>query len=232
MAGTVTHIAIAEKIYSIVESGKISSLEDFYNGNLAPDAIHAKKGYQRMDKKRSHLTEDIPNSEIINPEKTKLFYGRINAFINKYYLSSDNEKDLYLGYITHLLADALFNMTVRENIVKRASADGINQHEPEFAKIITKDIINVDYILVSKYPFTQNPVEILERKWNYEIKDFVNKDEINGSKWWVINSFFKNPPESQPLRYYSYEEAVDFIEYATDNIVYKLRGNDGITQIL
>ena len=232
MAGTVTHIAIAEKIYSIVGSGKIGSLEDFYNGNLAPDAIHAKIGYQRADKKRSHLTENIPNSQIINPEKTKLFYSRVNAFINNYYLNSDNENDLHLGYITHLLADALFNMTVRENVVKRASADGINQHEPEFAQIITKDIINVDYILVSKYPFTQNPVEILERKWDYEIKDFINKDEINGSKWWVIDSFFKNPPEPQPLKYYSYDEAVDFIESAVDNIVYKLRGNDGITQIL
>ncbi|MCL2386190.1 MAG: zinc dependent phospholipase C family protein [Defluviitaleaceae bacterium] len=232
MAGTVTHIAIAEKIYSIVGSDKISNLADFYNGNLAPDAIHAKKGYQRIDKKRSHLTEDIPNSEIINPAKTKLFYDRVNAFINNYYLSSDNENDLYLGYITHLLADALFNMTVRENIVKRASADGINQHEAEFAQIITKDIINVDYLLVSKYPFIQNPVEILERKWDYEIKDFVGKDEINGSKWWVIDSFFKNPPEPQPLKYYSYEEAVDFIESAVDNIVYKLRGNDEIIRIL
>jgi len=232
MAGTVTHIAIADMIYSIVGSGKINNLADFYNGNLAPDAIHAKKGYRRADKKRTHLTEDIPNSEMINPEKEKLFYSRVNDFINNYYFSHDNEKDLYLGYITHLLADSLFNMTVRESIVKKSSADGINQHEIELADIITKEIINVDYILVSKYPFTQNPVEILEQKWDYEIKNFLSKDEINGSKRWVIESFFKNPPEPQPLKYYSYEEAVEFIKYAADSIVHKLRGNDGIIQIL
>jgi hypothetical protein len=217
MAGTVTHIAIAEKIYGIVGSGKISGLADFYNGNLAPDAIHAKKGYQREDKKRTHLTEGIPNSEMINPEKAKLFYGRVNDFIKNYYVNA-HEKDLYLGYITHLLTDALFNTTVRENIVKKASSDGISQHTPEFAKIITSDIVNVDHALVSKYPFAQNPVEILERKWDYEIKDFISKDEINGSKWWVLESFFKNPTPPQPPIYYSYEEAVDFIEFATEKL--------------
>jgi hypothetical protein len=232
MAGTVTHIAIAEKIYGVVGSGKISDLADFYNGNLAPDAIHAKKGYQREDKKRTHLTEGIPNSEMINSEKAKLFYSRVNEFIKNYYVNATQEKDLYLGYITHLLTDALFNTTVRENIVKKASADGISQYTPEFAKIITSDIINVDHALVSKYPFAQNPVEILERKWDYEIKDFICKDEINGSKWWVLESFFKNPPPPQPLKYYSYEEAVNFINYATNNIIHKLHGNDGIANIL
>ena len=230
MAGTATHIAIAEKIYSIVGSGKISSLEDFYNGNLAPDAIHAKTGYQRADKKRSHLTEDIPNSEIINPEKEKLFYSRVNDFIDNYYFNSDNEKDLYLGYIMHLLTDALFNMTVREDIVKKSLNDGANRHD--FVDIITKDIVNVDYMLVSKYPFAQDPVEILERKWDYEIKGFISRGEINDSKQWVIKSFFKNPPAMQTPKYYSYEEAVEFIEYAADNIIHKLCGNDGIIRIL
>ena len=232
MPGTVTHIAIAEKIYSIIGSSQIADISNFYNGNLAPDAIHAKKGFQRADKKRTHLTEGIPNAEIKNPEKLKLFYNRVNNFISNYYFNSGNEKDLYLGYVTHLLADALFNMTIRENIVQASAADGVNPHGAEFAKIITSDIINVDYILASKYPFNQDPVEILERKWNYKIADFISEDEINGSKWWVLDSYFKNPPKPQPPKYYSYKEAVNFIEYAANNIVHKLHGNYEVTQIL
>ena len=56
MPHTITHLAIADKIYVILGGEVIKNLPLFFGGNLAPDAIHAKKDYQRADKKHSHLS--------------------------------------------------------------------------------------------------------------------------------------------------------------------------------
>jgi hypothetical protein len=43
MDETTTHIAIADKINDILGDGVIKNLPLFFGGNIAPDAIHAKK---------------------------------------------------------------------------------------------------------------------------------------------------------------------------------------------
>ena len=80
MAGTATHIAIADKINSILGDGVIKNLPLFFGGNLAPDAIHAKQNYQRADKKHSHLCDGIRSYGYGYPEIAKLFKDRVNEF--------------------------------------------------------------------------------------------------------------------------------------------------------
>ena len=55
MAGAITHLVIAEKIYAELGDDIIKNVPLFFGGNIAPDAIHAKKDYQRADKVRVHL---------------------------------------------------------------------------------------------------------------------------------------------------------------------------------
>ncbi len=49
MPGTVTHLAIADAIYEELGNRIIKSPPLFYGGNIAPDAVHARAGYQRAD---------------------------------------------------------------------------------------------------------------------------------------------------------------------------------------
>lgn len=233
MAGAATHIAIADKIYSVLGENIIKNLPLFFGGNIAPDAIHEKQGYQRADKKRTHFTEEISEEDFLNPEKIKIFHRKVNNFIENYYLTSTEQKDLYLGYIIHLLTDVLFNQTVRERFVERMKKDGIEQTEREFGIRIMTDIEGADYIIAHKYGYTQNIVEVLKSAHDYEIKDYITKTEMNKRKDWAISTLFNeiSPPQVD-LKYYCYEEAVDFINSAAKDIIICLSGKSDIIKII
>ena len=116
MAFTSTHIAVADRINSILGDGVIKNLPLFFGGNLAPDAIHAKKDYQIADKKRSHLCEGIRSYGYGYAEIAQLFKDRVNEFINKYYLIAGEDKDLYFASMENVgarLSSSIFRMYTR-----------------------------------------------------------------------------------------------------------------------
>lgn len=221
MAGTATHLAIADRIYELT-GNRITNPALFFAGNIAPDAIHAKPGYQRSDKKRTHLTENISGGDFQNPEKLSLFHSRVNSFIDDYYNPEDEWADLYLGYIIHLITDELFNIHIRKQFVKCMERDGIREEDPQFFKRIIGDIESIDHIVVKEYPYKQNVKQLLNSVWDYEIKDYISSTEINNSKWWIINTFLNGNGTADNAVYYNYNTAYDFIIFASDNIIDRL----------
>jgi len=247
MAYTVTHIVIADRINSILGDGVIKNLPLFFGGNLAPDAVHAKPNYQRADKKHSHLCDGIKSYGYGYPEISKLFKDRVNEFIANYYMTAGEDKDLYFGYIVHLLVDELFMFSVFERLEQHLKSNGANPDEPGFSKKLADEISDdpqfynpvyvkffsdISYILnlpVHEYDFKQNPVDILEAVWDYEVKDYISVNEININKRWVINNFFK----SEKTEYIGTPEiARKFVELAANNIINRLSCEDGIVRLL
>lgn len=231
MAGTATHLAIADRIYEILED-RIKNPALFFSGNIAPDAIHAKPGYQRSDKKRTHLTENISGGDFQNPEKLSLFHSRVNSFIENYYNPEDESADLYLGYITHLLSDELFNIHIRKQFVKSMERDGIKEEDPQFFRRIIGDIESVDHIVINKYPYKQDVKKLLNAVWDYEIKEYISSSEINNSKHWVINTFLEENNAESTAVYYDYNTAYDFIIFAANNIINRLTNGIDYKKIL
>lgn len=232
MAGTATHLAVADKIYEILGNGIVKNLPLFYSGNIAPDAIHAKINYQRADKKHTHLTEDISGSDFQNPDKLVLFHQRVNKFINTYYQKEEIFADLYLGYIVHLITDELFNIHIREQFVASMKKEGIEQENPEFFKRIIRDIENIDHIVVKQYPYKHDICNYLEQVWDYEIKDYVGTDELNRSKKWIIDTFLNGNTSEEQVLYYDYDSAYHFILYASENIVNRLSAGIDYIKVL
>jgi len=232
MPGSATHLAIADRICSLVGASAIQNTPLFFCGNIAPDAIHAKPGYQREDKRHTHLTKDMPTDSFHNAQMLKQFHGRVNTFIKDFYLTAKEDKDLYLGYVVHLLADELFNIAKRTPFNRLVFLDGINQTEQDLFNKILADIDGSDKLLVSRYPYTCDVVGILEAVWDYEIKGYVGKDELNSSKQYTIGKFKKAAAPQTISRYYSYDEAVEFVDYAASNIVERLSGASDIIAIL
>ncbi len=232
MAGTATHLAVADKIYEILGNGIIKNLPLFYSGNIAPDAIHTKLNYQRADKKRTHLTEGILNSDFQNPDMLVLFHQRMNEFINTYYAKEDIYADLYLGYIVHLITDELFNIHIREQFVTSMKKEGIEQENPEFFKRIIRDIESIDHIVVKQYPYKHDVRSNLEQVWDYEIKDYVGTDELNRSKKWVIDTYLNGNTSVEQTLYYDYDSTYRFILYASENIVNRLSAGIDYIKIL
>ena len=231
MAGTATHLAIADRIYELIGE-KIKNPALFYSGNIAPDAIHAKPGYQRSDKKRTHLTENISGGDFQNSEKLSLFHSRVNSFIDNYYHPEDDSSDLYLGYIIHLISDELFNIHVRRQFVKGMQKDGIKEEDPAFFKRIIGDIESIDHIVVKEYPYKQDVRGLLDSVWDYEIKDYISSSEINNSKRWIINTFLSGNDVENTAVYYDYNTAYNFILFAADNIIDRLTNGIDYKKIL
>ena len=233
MAGTATHIAIADKMNSILGEGVIKNLPLFFGGNLAPDAIHAKQDYQRADKKHSHLCDGIRSYGYGYPEIAKLFKDRVNEFIEKYYITAGEDRDLYFGYIVHLIVDEFYLLSVYERLENHLKSNGANPDEPWFRKKLADEVNNGGhrefFSDAYEYDFKQNVVDVLEAVWDYEVKDYIGVDEINISKRWVINNFFTNDKtKSNDDR----EAAMKFVDLAANDAINRLSCKDGIVRLL
>jgi len=247
MAFTTTHIAIADRINSILGDGVINNLPLFFGGNIAPDAVHAKKNYQRADKKHSHLCDGIRSYGYGYPEIAQLFKDRVNDFIGKYYMTADEDKDLYFGYIVHLLVDEFYLLLVYGLLENHLKNNGANPDEPGFRKKLADAIsddpqeYNVAYInffsetsiiiniSANDYNFKQNAVDLLEAVWDYEVKDYISVNEINISKRWVINNFFKSEKTQSNA---DHEMAIKFVDLAANDAINRLSCKDGIVRLL
>ena len=230
MSGTLVHLVVADKLYDMLGSGIIKSFPLFVGGNLAPDAVHARQNYQRIDKKRSHLCEGIRSYGYGYPEISKLFRERVNEFIKDYYLPANTDKDLYLGYVTHLLLDEFDMFSAYESLEnklkneendisasksKRNLADeGNSGIHREFFKSYT----NFYNVSASQYIFTQNVVEALEAVWDYEIDKYVSAYEINASKRWVINKYFRTELPKDKISATKSEKDIFFVDKAAISI--------------
>ena len=240
MPGTATHIAIADRVNSILGDGVIKNLPLFFGGNIAPDSIHAKKDYQRADKKRSHLCDGISSYGYGYPETAELFKGRINGFIENYYMTADRDRDLYFGYIVHLLADEFYLLSVYDHLENHLKSNGVNTDEPGFRKKLAdevnndvhseffNDISSTIEISINEYDFKQNVVEVLEAVWDYEVKDYIGVNEINISKHRVINKFLTTEKTKNNN---DCEMALKFVNLTANDVINRLSCKDGIVRL-
>jgi len=219
MAGTATHLAVADAICEKLGNEAFNSLPLFYSGSIAPDAIHARAGYKREFKKHTHLTEGIGGAEFLIPEKVAIFHERLRDYISKYLDRQSEEYDLYLGYVVHLVTDEFFNINLRKRIVDLAAKEGIPAEGPELARAILSDMDIIDKEIMAKYPFKNDVKSNLSAAWDLEIADMVTKDETNSSKSWVISKLFDPEHSETEAKYYNYGEAIDFIYFCRDQII-------------
>lgn len=233
MAGAITHLVIAEKIYDILGDNIIKNVPLFFGGNLAPDAIHAKKDYQRADKIRTHLRP--LGYGYGYPEKNKVFKDNVIKFINNYYLAASESKDLYLGYVIHLIADELYHFEYCKVLEQQLGITESKIDVKEFRENLANKISNNEYntffadmvkfydILLNEYQFHNNIIEILEAVWDYEIKDYINAAEINASKQYVIKKFYKNDT-TQDNKNNDRDRVIKFSDFVVGNIIEQLHG--------
>ena len=247
MPGSATHIAIADKINNILGEGVIKNLSLFFGGNIAPDAVHSKKDYKRADKKHSHLCDGIRSYGYGYPDKAKLFKDMVNDFIEGYYMSAGNDKDLYFGYLVHLLTDEFYLLSVYERLESHLISNGSNPEEPGFRKKIADEVNDdpeaynpalIDFfreasstveISAYNYGFKQNVVDVLKAVWDYEVKDYISVTEINSHKQWVIDTFFRGGKTKSDA---DSAIASEFVGLAANSIINSLSCEGGIVRLL
>lgn len=215
MAGTVMHLVIADRL---MDNLMIRNPGFFYCGNLAPDAIMARKNYVREMKRHTHFKDDIRLHEFRQPEKMKIYLERLMDFYRRFVAVPSDHQEIYLGYLTHMLVDELYLLHFRDGFVDRLVAEGKDPTDKEFFKLYTRDVDLVDWELVRTYPFKYPMPQVLELDESYEIPEFITAEELLDSKHFIVHKNFETPHEEEALHVMTMEQNLDFIELCVREI--------------
>ena len=247
MAGSVEHMAVAVELLreDQRQQGSFLKLKDpvhFVLGNLAPDGIMSRKGYVRSMKMHTHFRDGIPDWEFTREDHQKVFHQRIRSFCAQMLSEPALDRDLYLGYVTHILTDEIFMKTIRQEFMEKIAAIGLTDRDAETFEHFTYDVNQIDFRLGREYPGIkraedclrcEDPCSILEmvepeRKADpdaakpAERAAMITSEELADSREWVRNFFFDQALAPQKPVYYTYDRAAEFIGEAAAFIKQKL----------
>lgn len=211
MAGTITHLVIADRLLKPLN---IQNPALFYCGNLAPDAIMAREGYQREMKRHTHFKDDIRLNDLHLPEYYQQYRRTLERFIECYLHREAPDYELYLGYVTHILADEVFILTLRDAHVKRLADQGRMTDDASYFAAFGRDVDLNDWQLVREYSFQYPMPDILLTEQNYEICDYISYRELQDSKAFIIRKNFLTPHGECTPSVFPFSENQEFIDNA------------------
>ena len=229
MAGTVMHLVVADRLMDFM---KIENQAYFYCGNLAPDAIMARKNYERDMKRHTHFKDGIRLHEFRQPDKMNIYMERLMEFFHKYVEREDAHHEIYLGYLTHMLVDELYILHFRDRFVDRLIAEGREPVDMSFWDLFTHDVDQVDLELVGSYGFRQKLPDYLRISEEYEIEDYITSEEILDSKEFIINKNFTKWHVPEELYVMTLENNLEFIELCVKEIPVILSERFGLSGLL
>ncbi len=231
MAGLATHLIIAREVHKLLPEGTIRDIGQFYAGSIAPDAVHVRRNYVRADKKHTHLRDDIADKDFILEDYRKLFLDRVSDFILKNRDRRDGYLDVYRGYVVHLLTDELYVLTIREEFVRSMEKLGIAQNDREFFSRVITDMNRSDFLLLYNYKEKDELRYYLEQVKPFEIDHMMSEAEVSESREWVINRFFHEEYELLDPVYMSYEDSLEFVRMAAENIKNRLSAGGSLPRM-
>ncbi len=214
MAGVVIHLAVADKAAEMLD---IKNIPLFFAGNIAPDCIHARADYEREMKRHTHFKDGIRDWDFLASENLEIFHRRLDEFAHKYCLEGE-DRELYTGYLSHLLTDELFARKIRSECVVKAEEYGISQTDREFFGFMMRELNWSDAFAAENYSFRNNPVETLRKAFGCEVRDYISAEEIISSTDWIYQNFFAGNRYYEPALLMNPEKIYDFIESAADKI--------------
>ena len=211
MAGTITHLVIADRLLDPLD---IQNPALFYCGNLAPDAIMARVDYRREMKRHTHFKDNIRLSDLHLPEYYEQYRSTFRSFIEHCLHPDSPDYELYLGYVTHILADEVFILTLRDAHVKRLADEGRPPDDTSYFTAFGRDVDLNDWRLVREYAFRYPMPDILLTERDYEIQDYITCQELQDSKAFIIQKNFLTPHKEHAPSVFPFAENQEFIENA------------------
>jgi hypothetical protein len=219
MAGTIEHLTIAWELMKKWEEDAIYlQYPDFFlAGNICPDGIQAREHYERAMKKHTHFRDGIADEDFGKEENRSLFHQRVENFYKTFFLAEQEEqkKELYLGYLTHILTDEYFMLTVRPDFMRCMKKIGLSEHDSETFVKFTYDVNQNDFRLARQHPGMKQIYTYLKNITPYEIPQLLTAEELNRSRQWILQFFFDDAPSGREAQYYTYDKMTAFLQNAT-----------------
>ncbi len=240
MAGTVVHLLVAEKLLVKLKEKRWRypfdrglSLDSryFIAGNICPDGIMARKGYQREMKLHTHFRDGIPDGSFEEPGMVPLFEKRMQDFWKGHEEDERSTPGLYLGYVTHMMTDERFILEERPKFFQNIAVTGLTQKDRETFQCFNKETDWVDFRLLREYPELQEARKALESVPPYEIKGMVTEEELTASREWIVKYFFQEAHGKEEAEFLRYDSMVSFIFNVTEEIMGRLFTEDYLQKL-
>jgi len=231
MAGTMVHLLTAEKLLPKLTGGALvypfnTSLEIkpeyFIAGNICPDGIMARNGYQRKMKLHTHFRDGIPDGDFDKPGMVPLFEERMKEFWKMHQQDEKECPGLYLGYITHMMTDERFILEERPKFFENISVTGLTEQDRETFIRFGRETDLVDFRLIREYSELKRAYASLKHVKPYEIKGMVTREELSRSRNWILEYFFETEHEEEEICFLKYDSMVHFIGEVTKEIPERL----------
>lgn len=231
MAGTLVHLTVAEKLWHWMEKDGLRfgfqedllpQKEYFIAGNICPDGIMARKGYEREMKLHTHFRDGIPDGSFDQPGMVPLFEQRMKEFWQEHLEDEKGCPGLYLGYVTHMMTDERYILEERPRFFQEIARIGLTKWDRETYVYFNEETDLVDFWLLQNYPELQDAREVLETVSPYEIKDMITQEELTDSRNWILQHFFVEKHSKKTPEYLSCEEMAAFIEKISKEIQQRL----------
>ena len=207
-----SHFYIAEYLLG-TEKIKIKDIPQFYLGTLAPDAVHFRKGYSRIQKMTSHLYISL------NKRNTDEFVDNWKNNVKNFYFEN-NSKEIYeflLGYCVHIMADIYaykniwipFKLTFGE----------------EQERMYERDMLQIDLELFQKGGYRTRVFPRLSESREFDFLELLKKNDLIGLKYNILNIQYNNQPiaNTSTNTYISYDNMQAFhsgmIEYIVNEFI-------------
>ena len=232
MAGTMVHLLVAEKLYQRICNGRLVYAAPhldvpeeayFVAGNICPDGIMAREGYQREMKLHTHFRDGIPDGSFEAPGMVELFEERMKAFWQEHLQDEGEKPGLYLGYITHMMTDERFILDERPKFFERIAVLGLTDHDKETFVQFGRETDLVDFRLIRDFPEITRAKGLLEEVTPYEIRGMLGEKELTASREWILQYFFGKEYYIEETKYLLYDSMVAFAEQVTEEILERLQ---------
>lgn len=221
MAGTMVHLVVAERLWGWLKEEHVRypfrpdlmpEREYFIAGNICPDGIMARKGYEREMKLHTHFRDGIPDGSFEEPGMVPLFEKRMKAFWQEHVPEEKACPGLYLGYVTHMMTDERYILQERPKFFHEIARMGLTKWDRETYVHFNRETDLVDFWLLRNYPELQDAREALESVAPYEIRGMIAREELTDSRQWILQYFFREAhPEEMP-KFIDCESMAGFIE--------------------
>lgn len=206
MAYTMIHILIAEKILEYIKTPV--DYPTYILGTIAPDSVHAAKDYSPTQKEQSRLfVEGARWGKVTSEEDFTKWRESIKTFYMK---ECDRyDRDFFLGYIVHLLADicscekiyAPFYLSIKDD------------HDEKMAQY-KKECFGINYYLYREYSKEKNLYDILRA----------------GHSCSIDGVFEKSLLEPRIHQLFSFEFQSHDIEHLSENSICTIENTESLIQ--
>ena len=185
MPWPMSHLYIAQNTFNFIPiEGK--DISQYYLGTIAPDAIHFRQNYIRVQKAATHLYNDI--LEYNDENFSKKWKTNIEIFYNKY--KSLINISFLLGYCIHLIADVYYY----DYIYKPFELKLIENKEIEYKEIYSKENLDIDLEIFQKSDYGKSLFPIIKEMKTFNFSDLILKTDMDRIKNNIVNIQYSNKP--------------------------------------